>query len=257
MAKSADSTTNRLTDMVVKEVSLVDRAANKRQFLITKRDGSHMASKLVADGRGGFITTEVTKADETPAAPVVVAAVVAPVAATVAPTAEVEKAETLDKLSALAERVLTVAKAFRDKGEPVPEGFHDEVASMVLDIQKRRMGKARMDKLETGLATLTDLLAELKGETETVKATKAAVPAIAAVPAVAATVPVVAPAVADDVAKRLASQEAEIAKLRGAPVRSNSFPEEGAPAGGDVFAWPTDMAPGKRAAQNKAAGLSF
>jgi hypothetical protein len=42
-----------LTDIVVEEVSLVDRAANKRKFLVVKRS-SEMSTELQADGKGGF-----------------------------------------------------------------------------------------------------------------------------------------------------------------------------------------------------------
>lgn len=52
---------HRLTDFVVEEVSLVDRAANKRRFLVVKREGGEM-SELRSNGRGGF--TRVTKADD-------------------------------------------------------------------------------------------------------------------------------------------------------------------------------------------------
>lgn len=50
----------RLEDMDVEEVSLVDRAANKKKFLVVKRDGDDMTIKknttthLSPDGKGGF-----------------------------------------------------------------------------------------------------------------------------------------------------------------------------------------------------------
>lgn len=59
MAESAESV-HRLKDILVEEVSLVDRAANKRRFLLVKREGE--MSELRSNGRGGF--TKVTKADE-------------------------------------------------------------------------------------------------------------------------------------------------------------------------------------------------
>ena len=52
---------HRLTDFVVEEVSLVDRAANKRRFLLVKREGGEMA-ELRSNGRGGF--TRVMKAED-------------------------------------------------------------------------------------------------------------------------------------------------------------------------------------------------
>jgi hypothetical protein len=53
---------HRLKDILVEEVSLVDRPANKRRFLLVKRAGNASMSTLRSNGRGGF--TRVTKADE-------------------------------------------------------------------------------------------------------------------------------------------------------------------------------------------------
>ena len=53
---------HRLKDILVEEVSLVDRAANKRRFLLVKREGD--MSELRPNGRGGF--TRVNKADDEP-----------------------------------------------------------------------------------------------------------------------------------------------------------------------------------------------
>jgi hypothetical protein len=47
--------TYRLTDILTKEVSLVDRAANKRVFLVVKRDAGP-GQVLEGDGKGGFTT---------------------------------------------------------------------------------------------------------------------------------------------------------------------------------------------------------
>lgn len=46
-----------LTDMDVEEVSLVDRAANKRRFLVVKRS-DQMAIEVRPDGKGGFTSRE-------------------------------------------------------------------------------------------------------------------------------------------------------------------------------------------------------
>jgi hypothetical protein len=51
---------HRLRDILVEEVSLVDRAANKRRFLLVKREGD--MSELRSNGRGGL--TRVVKADD-------------------------------------------------------------------------------------------------------------------------------------------------------------------------------------------------
>jgi len=53
---------HRLRDIEVEEVSLVDRAANQRRFLLVKRDSA--MDDLKPNGRGGY--TRVVKADDTP-----------------------------------------------------------------------------------------------------------------------------------------------------------------------------------------------
>jgi hypothetical protein len=46
----------RLHGMLVEEVSLVDRAANRKRFLIVKRDGDAMTTALQSDGNGNLVT---------------------------------------------------------------------------------------------------------------------------------------------------------------------------------------------------------
>lgn len=68
-----DEGLHRLRDMVVEEVSLVDRAANKRRFLIVKRsddmpDDDKDGTELKPDGRGGLTAGGVEKAKKKPGA---------------------------------------------------------------------------------------------------------------------------------------------------------------------------------------------
>jgi hypothetical protein len=56
MTTPKDNKTHRLTDMTVEEVSLVDRAANKWAFILTKRDEDGVV--IVPDGNGGYVPTE-------------------------------------------------------------------------------------------------------------------------------------------------------------------------------------------------------
>lgn len=54
---------HRLHDMAVEEVSLVDRAANKRTFVLVKRDsGEVLGDEVLPDGRGGFRKSETAPA---------------------------------------------------------------------------------------------------------------------------------------------------------------------------------------------------
>jgi len=48
--------THRLTEITANEVSLVDRAANQRKFLLIKR--ANMGKQLASDGSGGFVSGE-------------------------------------------------------------------------------------------------------------------------------------------------------------------------------------------------------
>lgn len=60
--KAADRVVHELTDIDTNEVSIVDRAANKRKFLTVKRDGGSMAGREVTpNGKGGFTATGANK----------------------------------------------------------------------------------------------------------------------------------------------------------------------------------------------------
>lgn len=58
---------HRLTDMNVEEVSIVDRAANKRKLLIVKSadGGGVVGAEVVLDGNGKLVTTQKAPGDET------------------------------------------------------------------------------------------------------------------------------------------------------------------------------------------------
>jgi hypothetical protein len=58
-------TIHRLHDMEVEEVSLVDRPANKRPFLVVKRS-TEMGAEVIPDGNGGFTTNVPTVKLELP-----------------------------------------------------------------------------------------------------------------------------------------------------------------------------------------------
>jgi hypothetical protein len=59
------ATTYRLTDILTKEVSIVDRAANQRTFLLVKRAGG-AAQELVPDGKGGMKAQKSETSQATP-----------------------------------------------------------------------------------------------------------------------------------------------------------------------------------------------
>lgn len=194
-AKVGDKPQARLIDMRVNEVSLVDRAANRRRFLLAKRD--NMKTRLQADGRGGFVeipvdksegeelstsATDETKTDETKTA-----------SGESTDTAkgdekkgdeakgcgdkkkedmgdEKKKPPFLKKsvsmLGAIAERVIDVAKSLDDGGE-IPETFDEEIASMIGEVMKAaRMTPSRKDRFSKALDELQKILGELAGAAE-------------------------------------------------------------------------------------------
>lgn len=48
----------RLTDMEVEEVSLVDRAANKKRFMVVKQEDAMSTNEIKPNGKGGFTTAK-------------------------------------------------------------------------------------------------------------------------------------------------------------------------------------------------------
>jgi len=62
MPRQQSGKQHRLTEMLVEEVSNVDRAANKRRFLVVKRDdGDSMTTRLIPNGDGTFKKVAVSK----------------------------------------------------------------------------------------------------------------------------------------------------------------------------------------------------
>lgn len=67
-AEGSNEGVHRLEDIEVKEVSLVDRPANKRPFLVVKRS-DQMTTQIQPDGKGGFTTNGTSKAGPPPMPP--------------------------------------------------------------------------------------------------------------------------------------------------------------------------------------------
>ena len=118
---------NRLLDMVVEEVSLVDRAANRRRFLVVKRSTDMEDTESQGPDDGGEDQTETPPADadatETPQAAVDEATVHAAVEALEALTAAVELldgAEGEDAEAQLAEAGRMVAEVAAKLGGKPP-----------------------------------------------------------------------------------------------------------------------------------------
>lgn len=253
----------RLFDMRVGEVSLVDRAANRRRFIMTKRDD--MTTRLQADGRGGFIEVEVGKGDEgtpdtgtdakktddntdTDTNP----------DATAKGDADAGKAcdgkgkksdksdddkkgdvaKSISMFGAIAERVVDVAKKL-EAGESIPENFDEEVSTMIVEAMKAaRMTPSRKDRFASALESLQKILAELTGaaaEADTKKSDDRFAALQGEIDKLTQTV--------EKQGTTIEKQADTIRQLEGQPARSNALPVEGGndSSGDDDVVWPLDM----------------
>lgn len=137
----------RLTDILTKEVSLVDRAANKRVFILTKADGEPMSAELLSDGKGGFVTPSAVA----PARPELVSVV--------------EKLTALANAPVPAAGELEIAKAVSDVVAPLviaePKGLPTEFAPLAkaepAEIQKMVIGAiAKLSEIAAALGQTPD-----------------------------------------------------------------------------------------------------
>lgn len=167
---------NRLTSILVEEISLVDRAANDRKYLVTKR----AKNMLVSDGRGGFIEKaegeELAKAEKAKAEKEAAEKEAAEKAkgknpfppkeedeetkakakkaaeekeaAEKAAAEKTEKADRVTKLTAMAARVVEVAKM-----DDLPESFEAEISGMAKEIATGHV-PSEMEKLQSELDQL-------------------------------------------------------------------------------------------------------
>lgn len=156
-AGSSNDGVHRLEEIEVQEVSLVDRPANKRAFLIVKRS-DEMTTQVTPDGKGGFTAASgAAKAGPPPMPPGVPAAGAAPAAGAEAPPKKKKPmgkldvppgfkemmgpmlAKVSDQLSTLADAVGTSTPAeIGDDGEmpPVPGEFSDSLNGIMSTLDK-------------------------------------------------------------------------------------------------------------------------
>lgn len=145
-----DSTIYRLTEIDTEEVSIVDRAANQRKFLVVK--GANMAkagSPVVPDGKGGHTTTEKdgapapTVPDATPTTPALNEPVL-----NLSPET---KAELIKRLAAATSRIdalkAMIAGAVEVPGSvEVPSSISDLVAELLTGITHGEVAKGEVAK---------------------------------------------------------------------------------------------------------------
>lgn len=246
----------RLFDMRVGEVSLVDRAANRRRFIMTKRDD--MKTRLQADGRGGFVEVEVGKDEgssdtETGAAANADEKNTNPEQTGTEPDAtakgdagkgcdgkkksddddETNKkgvTKSVSMFGAIAQRVIDVAKKL-EGGEAIPDTFDEEVATMVGEAMKAaRMTPSRKDRFSKALDELKKVLEELTGAAAEADTKKAADQFASLQEQVT------------KLTKTVSDQADTIRQLEAQPAGSNALPVEGGDnSGGDDVVWPLDM----------------
>ncbi len=199
----------RLTDMTVKEVSIVDRPANLRPFALIKAEASQGA-ELEPDGMGGF-RVKAVKAEPTPEA------VVEPVTAEAEVVKETHRAEVDDALitAALANagpsEVEKVGRKIATKRE---KAIRDaiELLLSVLDETTKAVGSVLTanKSLSEQLAKASAALATARHEHETLKSEHVAV-------------------------------VRAVSKARGTVQRSNALTVEGEREVSGRVSWPSDL----------------
>lgn len=186
----------KLSDVVVDEVSLVDRAANKRKFLLVKRDATNKAEDAMSTPKPN--TTETVAAPEaaaqtpTPAATQAATPAATPAAAPVA-KAEVEPPAPVAKAD---EPAPPAAPATPEVDNTPVAGLTDALAAV-----NQLHGALGAGTYKDALGTLVAQVTKSAGLAEAVEAASALSPAA---PATAAPVPAVAPVdpvVPEDIAK--------------------------------------------------------
>lgn len=153
-----------LTDMDIEEVSVVDRAANKRKFLIAKSKVESMTTKkgapVVEDGNGGH-----TVSKETPPPPASTPAPTPTPEPAPTPTPEPtiklspeKKGEILKRIEVAAAR-LTAIKALIDEAEEV-QGLLEIPEEIVLKFHELLGGisNGEVKKAEDGTTTQSDVV---------------------------------------------------------------------------------------------------
>lgn len=162
----------RLHDMLVEEVSLVDRAANKRRFLLTKRGDEMSKAKeveVVPDGKGALTAKPSEAPSEKEVAP-------APASTDPAPVEVAKKAKSEDKADGAKPPFPGAAPPFKPEGEGMKDDEDEEEkrkkaqaakekaakdAASAPDekVQKRgaKMAKSRLEKFRTAVKVLGDV----------------------------------------------------------------------------------------------------
>lgn len=160
----------RLTDMTVKEVSIVDRPANLRPFALIKAEGSQ-GPELEPDGMGGF-RVKAVKAEPTPE-PVVVEPVAVAAAEVVKETPRADVDDALITAALATSGISEVEKVGRKIATKREKAIRDaiELLLSVLDEATKSVGSVLTanKSLSEQLAQANAALATAQREHETLK----------------------------------------------------------------------------------------
>ena len=258
--RKADRPVNRLLDIVVEEVSLVDRAANEHRFLIVKRDtpmadhadtdtqeqGAEPSADAPATDEGAPATTS-DQPESTPPDPLLATAV----AALEGLTSTVELlgamgAQAADaRLAPLATELKTTAEALLARAgvEPAATGEGDTDTESTEEPSDAKDGDAFAEHLQAARAALTQLAALTSGPTSEPDAAAAPTEAPAKLPdELTTTLAAMGEsfrALADTV-KEQQQRLARVEKQFGLPNSSQS-PESVRKAAPEEVGWPMDL----------------
>jgi hypothetical protein len=273
-AETVDTTPHELTNIRVQEVSVVDSPANRKKFLITKRDKNTekgVVRVILADGSDAP-WAELDRADaarakgevppEKAAADLVVPSETAPPVKDDVPTKE----EPVVEEPAKEEPVVEEPAKEEPKVEPPaidpdktpgvvtepPVKVEEDITAKAGEVAKvgRPMQRARLDRLKAAWKTVTDILGELDGDETDKAADKVAAPAPAPAPVVIVdTVKADANAaeikrlstMVETLQKMVKEQGVELAKSK-QPVDSNTISLEKSKFDHDKVIWDNDMA---------------
>ncbi|GAB5546867.1 MAG: hypothetical protein SangKO_066270 [Sandaracinaceae bacterium] len=258
--RKADRPVNRLLDILVEEVSLVDRAANEHRFLIVKRDtpmadhadtdtqeqGTEHSAEVTATDEGAPATTSDDQPEATPPDPLLATAV----AALEGLTSTVELlgamgAQAADaRLAPLATELKTTAEALLARAgvEPAASGEGDTDTESTEEPSDAKDGDTFAEHLQAARAALTQLAALTSAPASEPEAEDAPAPPAALPDELTTTLAAMGEsfrALADTV-KEQQQRLARVEKQFGLPNSSQS-PESVRKAAPEEVGWPMDL----------------
>lgn len=161
--------THELLDMIVEEVSDVDTAANRRNYLIIKRDDAESPVEVVRREDGSLTVCDPLQDEDTPIAKIAVA-----LPSRVKPALLKTATEALERLTAVVDSIKDATETSESSETPTPDSLGREmnaVAQLLMRALERypapmskrggRLSRARREQLKNVIDLLSKLLAEV------------------------------------------------------------------------------------------------